>query len=275
MTATTRQNKSTKLQQLQKKHSDRFSGRASQRSFQERNSRSSGATAFKSRSLTKTVYTDSMRNLHSFFFLIMSLLLVWGAYRFLVRMPVWFDEGIAKAIVFGLPVAWLTARSRFMVQNIGLNPSKLFPGLNFGLGVGGLYGFAVILSQMLVGREIVAGDFFLTNTFLWMAAMALLTAWWESLFFFALPVQYIRSVAGWISDAWIGIFVVVVFLLFHAPLRLVLTGGSPEFLIQIGILALFAIGQFIVYTRTRNLYAVILSHFFWGLVLEVYSQTLV
>jgi membrane protease YdiL (CAAX protease family) len=103
--------------------------------------------------------------------------------------------------------------------------------------------------------------------------MAILTAWWESLFFFGLPVQYIRSVAGWMSDWVIGAFVVLFFLLFHAPLRLLMSGGSPVFLTEMGILALFAIGQFVVYTRTRNLYAVILSHFFWGLVIEIYSRT--
>lgn len=200
--------------------------------------------------------------------------MVWVAYRAFVQMPVWFDEGIAKAAVFGLPVLLLTARSRFMAQNIGLDPSKLFVGLNLGTAIGGIYGFAAVLSQLLAGREVVAGAFFATDTFLYWAGLALLTAWWESLFFFGLPVQYLRSVASWLSDWWVGGFVTVFFLLFHAPLRLMLTGSNPDFIAQMAILCLFVVGQYVLYTRTRNMYALVLSHFFWGLVIQVYSQTL-
>lgn len=200
--------------------------------------------------------------------------MIWVAYRSFVRMPVWFDEGIAKAIVFGLPVLFVAARSRYITQNIGLDPSKLLTGLNLGTAVGGLYGFAAVLSQLAVGRQVVGGAFFLTDTFVYWAGLALLTAWWESLFFFGFPVQYLKSVAGWLSDWWIGAFVTVFFLLFHAPLRLAMTGSSPDFIAQMLVLSLFVIGQFVLYTRTRNLYAVVLSHFFWGLVLQVYTQTL-
>lgn len=202
----------------------------------------------------------------------MSLLLVWGAYRWFVRAPVWFDEGIAKAIVFGIPTFWLAARSRFIAQNIGLDTSKILPGLYLGTAVGGLYGFAALFGLGIMSREVISGSFFLSGTFWYMAGLAMLTAWWESLFFFGLPVQFLRSIASWISDWWIGVFVAIFFLLFHAPLRFVLTGGSDAFLSQMGILTLFVIGQFILYTRTRNLYALVLSHFFWGLVLEVYTQ---
>lgn len=222
---------------------------------------------------TKTAYRHAFRELYSFFFLMMSLLLVWVAYRALVRAPVWFDESIAKAVVFGLPAFWVASRSRFIAQNIGLEPNKMMAGLNLGTAIGGLYGFAAILTQVLSGREVTPGAFFLTGDFWYMAGLALLTAWWETLFFFGLPMQYLRSVAGWISDWWIGAFVVIFFLLFHAPLRFFVTGGSPQFLAQMAVLGLFVIGQFVVYSRTRNLYALVLSHFFWGLVIEVYSRT--
>lgn len=269
--------KSEQLQRLRRKHSDSGNGRKSNRSFAERRKSSvkNDTVIFSNAKISKTIYRESFRNLYSFFFLIMSLLLIWVAYRALVRMPVWFDEGIAKAIVFGLPVAWLAIRSKYVSQNLGLDTKNIWKGLNFGTAVGGLYGFAAILSQVLSGRMVTSGQFFLTDTFLWMGAMALLTAWWESLFFFALPVQYMRSVASWISDWWIGVFVTIVFLLFHAPLRLILSGGGPDFVLQMAILSLFVVGQFIVYTRTRNLYALVMSHFFWGLVIEVYSNTII
>lgn len=203
----------------------------------------------------------------------MSLLILWVAYRAFVRdQPLWFDEGIAKAIVFGLPVFWFAARSKFIASEIGLNVGQMVPGLYMGVAIGGLYGFVGILSQVMGGRQVVEANLFASPTFWWYAAMALLTAWWESLFFFGLPVQYLRSIASWLSEWLVGGFVVVLFLLFHSPLRLMLSGGSSQFILQLAILGLFAMGQYLLYTRTKNMYSLVLSHALWGLVIQVYAR---
>lgn len=212
------------------------------------------------------------RSLHAFFFMEMSLLLLWIAYRSFVHQPIWFDEGIAKAVVFGLPVVWFASRSRFIASEIGLDAHKLIPGLYMGLAVGGLYGFVAILSQVTAGRQVVEAALFASPQFWWMAFLALLTSWWESLFFFGLPVQYLRGLAAWFSEWMVGGFAVVLFLLFHAPLRFLIAGPSPALFVQLALLALFALGQYILYTRTKNMYCIVLSHLLWGLVIEVYAR---
>ncbi len=222
--------------------------------------------------LTPFRYQEVFQKLYSFFFLEMSLLVIWVAYRAAVRMPVWFDEGVAKAIVFGLPVFWFAARSPFVASEIGLQPRRLLPGLYLGLAAGGLYGFMGILTEVSSGRQVAMAPLFATAEFWWLAFLALLTAWWESLFFFGLPVQFVRSIAAWFSDTVLGILVIGLFLLFHAPLRLIVAGYSPFFLVQMGVLALFAAGQYILYARTKNMYALVLSHLFWGLVIEIYAK---
>lgn len=65
--------------------------------------------------------------------------------------------------------------------------------------------------------------------------------------------------------------IVGLFLIFHAPLRLIVTGFEPQFLIQMTLLAMFAFGQFLFYLRTKNMYALVLSHMLWGLVIELYA----
>lgn len=260
------------LQHLKHKYRDTTDKRLKQvRSLGEK----TGATFVSGREAwSPSTVRQAFRNLYSFFFLMMSLLVLWVGYRAVTDFTVWFDEGVAKAIVFGLPVFWFASRSRFVASEIGLNSEKLFPGLFLGLAIGGLYGFAGLIAEAVRGREIVQAAFYLMPEFWWLAFLAFLTAWWESLFFFGLPVQYVRSVASWLSDILLGSFVVVFFLLFHAPLRIIVTGPTPAFFVQMGVLALFAIGQFVVYTRTRNMYTLVLSHFFWGLVLEIYSRSI-
>lgn len=213
----------------------------------------------------------TLRSLYSFFFMEMSLLIVWMAYRSFTQFPVVFDEGIAKAIVFGVPVFWLAAQSPFMACEMGLDPRRMLPGLYLGVAIGGLYGFTAALTQVLAGRLVTSASLYLTGEFWWLAFLAFLTAWWESLFFFGLPVQFLRSTAAWISDSMMGFFVVVLFLLFHAPLRILVTGPNPGFIVQMSILTLFAMGQFLIYTRTKNMYVIVLSHLFWGLTIEIYG----
>lgn len=270
--AKTTSSQSQKLMQLRHKHSDK-SGKGRRLSkVQEVAPKKASHKRFFSGKLTQSQYSQSLRELYTFFFAEMSLLVLWVAYRAVTHFPIWFDEGIAKALVFGLPVFWLAARSRYIANNIGLDVSKILPGMYLGVAVGGLYGFAAILAETTSGTQIAPGNLFLTDQFWWMAFLAFLTAWWESIFFFGLPIQYIRSKASWMSDWMIFVFVLVLFLAFHAPLRLIVSGGGPGFVTQMGILSLFVIGQFILYTRTRNMYALVLSHFFWGLVIEIYSR---
>lgn len=269
------QSASKKLAALRNKYADQVVSRKSQRLNHVQSLGHAQGTTFHTtrEKLTPFRYSEAFRSLYSFFFLEMSLLGIWIAYRALVQMPVWFDEGVAKAMVFGVPVFWFAARSRFIANELGLDPRKMLPGLYIGIAVGGLYGFMGVLTEVFSGRQVVAANLFATSEFWWLAFLALLTAWWESLFFFGLPVQYVRSVAPWFSETLTAAFTVVLFMLFHAPLRLIVAGYSPFFLVQMGVLLLFAVGQYILYVRTKNMYSLVMSHLFWGLVIEIYSRT--
>lgn len=264
---------SQRLRQLKSRHADRhpknerFSGLAHLKP-----EKSAGQFQSSHEQLVPFGQRHIFRSLYSFFFMEMSLFILWVAYRAFVHQTVWFDEGVAKAIVFGLPVFWFAARSKFISSQMGLEWEKLIPGLYLGLAVGGLYGFIGILSQLSGGRQVVEAALFASPQFWWLAFLALLTSWWESLFFFGLPVQYLRSLATWFSEWMIGAFTVVLFLLFHAPLRLMLSGTTSGFLVQMGVLSLFAVGQYLLYIKTKNLYCIVLSHLFWGLVIQVYAQ---
>jgi len=268
-----------RLQQLRAKHSDRV-GKAKKRlqavgSLGPKYAKGKKpiVSHFKTTMdiLTPVGHKQVFRQLYTFFFIMMSLFFVWLAYRSFFTFPVWFDEGVAKALIFGIPVVWFASQSRFISTELGINDNQLFPGLFLGIAIGGLYGFAGLLIQVSAGQAVTPGALFASSGFWWIAFLAMLTAWWESLFFFGLPTQYIKSIAPWFSETLIGAFVVFFFLLFHAPLRGIITGWQPQFIIQMGLLTLFAIGQFIFYLRTKNMYALVLSHLLWGLVIEIYA----
>jgi hypothetical protein len=123
---------------------------------------------------------------HVAFIPLLSLvLIVWVAYRVLFHFPVWFDESVGKAIFFGLPV-WLyisMTRSEGMKQTFSIE--KIRPGLLLGLAVGGIFGFAATIAGFARAHVVVQSAPLFTSDLFWGEfLLAMLTGFWESLFFF-------------------------------------------------------------------------------------------
>jgi len=175
-----------------------------------------------------------------------------------------------KALVFGMP-AWVYARE---VKNsnakIGLSNKSFWKGMFIGLLLGGFYQFVVVLGFRLRGEENLR-YFLLSSPAFWKVfLLAVLTAWWESLFFFGYVLNRLLEKTKNVEMVAVGL-AIIVFLIFHAPLRVILVGSSQQLIGELIILGIFAAGQAILYLRTRSLYAVTISHALWGLVFMIYG----
>ena len=205
----------------------------------------------------------------SFFIRSVSIVfLIWVCYRAFVQLPEWVDEIFAKAVVFGIPTI-LYARNhvRSGSHQIGLEKIRFWPGLYIGLMVGGLYGFVGVLRSILHADEIMPVMLFSSSIFWRTFFLAIMTAWWESLFFFGYVLNALIDKVKYEIPA--VAIATGVFLLFHLPLRLII--GGPGLLSALFLLTLFAIGQSILYLRTRSLYSIAISHAIWGMVLLLYG----
>ena len=204
------------------------------------------------------------------FLQIIGLFILWALYRTFFQFPEWVDEIFVKAVVFGGP-AFLYARRVMGGQDkLGLSVKNFWCGMYFGLFIGGLYGFVGVLRSLMHGVHIEPIPLFSSSAFWYQFFLAIMTAWWESLFFFgyimnALKEEYrlpeVASVIG----------AMLVFVVFHAPLRILLGGWSAVTFSQLAILGIFAVGQSILFLRTRSIFSVTLSHALWGMVLLVYG----
>lgn len=196
--------------------------------------------------------------------------LLWMLYRTLFSFPVWFDESIGKAVFFGLPV-WLylsISGSRSIVATYA--PAKLYPGLMLGLAIGGSFGFlGSITSLVLKGGQVQTALLFASPLFWGEFTLSLLTAFWETLFFFSFVMVVIQErYRRW--ELWQQLAVVVsIFTLFHIPNAILRLSGLGS-IVTIALLALFALGQALVFHRWRNFYTLVISHSLWGMVLLVH-----
>jgi len=203
----------------------------------------------------------------AFYPLLALTLILWFLYRFLFDFPIWFDESIGKAVFFGLPV-WLyiaSTGSKAILDTFAFY--KIKRGLMLGLAIGGLLSFASAAVSILAHHaQIVQVPLFAADSFWWEFLLSLLTAFWESLFFFGwIMVAILEKHPRW--PVWQQVLsVVFIFMLFHLP-NTALRFSGPTVLVQLFLLTLFALGQSLLFLKEKNLYTLVLTHALWGMVL--------
>lgn len=83
------------------------------------------------------------------------ILILWSFYRatFKAESPIWFDEFIAKPIVFLIPIYWFIAQSerKSFLKGIGFAKKNILVDILFGLGIGSLFVGIAFLTRMVKG----------------------------------------------------------------------------------------------------------------------------
>lgn len=80
------------------------------------------------------------------------ILIIWSFYRatFKSGLPLWFDEFIAKPLVFLLPIYWYIVKSEkesFLI-GVGFKKNKVLVDVLFGLGIGSIFIGVAILTRI-------------------------------------------------------------------------------------------------------------------------------
>lgn len=195
---------------------------------------------------------------------------LWFLYRSIFHFPVWFDETIGKLVFFALPVLLYVSisGSREIFETFSLK--KLKPGLLLGLAVGGIFGFSgAFLGALSRGGTVVLTPYYLADWFWQEMFLAVLTGFWETLFFYSFVMVIIDDKFKNFSLLKKVILVAAVFLLFHLP-SIFIRFSSAEVFLQILLIFAFACGQALIFYKRRNAYLLILVQAIWGMVLLVH-----
>lgn len=198
-------------------------------------------------------------------------LVLWILYRAIFQFPIWFDETIGKAIFFGLPV-WIyvsITQDQSILETFSIH--KVNKGLLLGLALGGIYGFAGALMGVLqASGGVQAVDLFMTTRFWWEFFLALMTSFWETLFFFSWIMTLVQQ--KFIKrNLWLQVVITaVIFMLFHIPNSILRFDTAFLISSQIILLFFFALGQAFIFSRWKNFYTLVISQTIWGMVLLVH-----
>jgi membrane protease YdiL (CAAX protease family) len=100
-------------------------------------------------SKTETSPTQKMLNIWAI------VLIIWSFYRatFKSDLPVWFDEFIAKPLVFLTPIYFFIKKSEEgnFLKGIGFTKKHVLTDIIFGLGVGSLFVVMALLTRVVRG----------------------------------------------------------------------------------------------------------------------------
>lgn len=193
------------------------------------------------------------------------LMVAWGMFRLLIRLPDIVEELWFKPVIWMLPLWWLWSREK---TRVNLFKGSAKGALVWGMSLGLLYGFVAWLAGWSKYGEIRLDS----EVMGWLdvAGIGLVTAVTEEVVFSGYLLQ---KIMGFVVSEWMAITLTGLgFALLHLPIAMFVYGyGGGEVLGFLVVIMLMAMGNYWVMMRTRNVIAPILSHWCWGVAIYMFG----
>jgi len=193
------------------------------------------------------------------------ILLVWGFYRFLFRLPDEIEELILKPILWLGPVLFLLWREKQDLDSIGWSTKNLFKSLYLGIGLGIFFAFEGLLTHWLKyhGLSFVNLQYQSFSALLVALGVSLVTAISEETAFRGYIFNRLWHLLGseWTANlittfGWALVHLPITFFVFHFTFEQMVT-----FLVLVFI---FGLASAFIFARTKTITASILLHVFWA-----------
>lgn len=191
------------------------------------------------------------------------LLIVWGFYRFLFKLPDEIEELVIKPILWLLPVFYLIRNEKKSLESIGITFKNLFPAVYYALGLGAFF----VIEAMVVNFLKYNGQFNLGAN---IGALPLLPALGLS---FATAITEEITFRGYVftrfwayvkNEFLANIMTSLFWAALHVPITIFVWkldfGAGLTYLF---LTTLFGVGSSFVYARTKNILSPILLHVLW------------
>jgi membrane protease YdiL (CAAX protease family) len=190
------------------------------------------------------------------------LLLVWALYRFLFQLPEEIEELVVKPLVWLVPIFWLTTKEKLSLSSLGVTFKNLFPSIYLSLGLGAIFVFEAVLTNLLKYGHLNFGANIGNLPILASFGISFATAISEEVSFrgyifgrlwFALKDEWAANVVS--SLVWTVVHIPIAFFVW----RLSVASG----LLYLLLTAAFGVGSAFIFGRTRNVTGSILLHVLW------------
>jgi membrane protease YdiL (CAAX protease family) len=212
--------------------------------------------------MAKKSSSSSLESLKNASLLAAFLLVVWGFYRLIFRLPEEIEELFIKPVVWLLPVFYFLRKEGKGISSLGFTLKNLFPAVYFSLGLGFIFIFeSLLINYLKYGSFNFAANIgdkpFFTALFLSFA-----TAFSEEVAFRGYLFNRVWSALK--NEALANISTSLIWALIHVPV--VVFVWKLDFsasILYLFLTTIFGIGSAFVFARTKNIVSSILLHVLW------------
>lgn len=190
------------------------------------------------------------------------LLIVWGFYRFLFKLPEEIEEIIIKPILWLLPVFYLLKKEKSKISTVGITTKNIFPAIYFSLGLGVIFAIEGIFANFIKYKEFDFGANLGEKVFLLSLVLSFATAISEEIAFRGFIFGRIWHATK--NELFSNLVTSIVWALIHLPITVFwLNTGFSDSLSFLFLTTIFGIGSCFVYARTKNIFSSVLLHVLW------------
>jgi membrane protease YdiL (CAAX protease family) len=191
------------------------------------------------------------------------LFIVWGVFRYTIKIDDYLEEMVIKPLVWLLPLlfVFLTDKSR-----LRLFDGAVKPAIVLGFGTGLVYFVANILASIGMGKF---HGFVITPQIWDFVGISFVTSIVEEIVFSGFVLA---SFFAWTKHEYLSIFASgVLFALIHIPIGLFIYRYSlPNMVMFLFLVLVVNITSNYLFLKTKNIAAPILSHWMWGIAAAIF-----
>lgn len=190
------------------------------------------------------------------------LLLVWGFYRLLFKLPEEVEELFLKPLIWLVPIFFILKKEGLTLSSLGLTFKNLFPAIYFSLGLGAIFALEALLLNFVKYGNFVFAAALGEKSLLPALGLSFATAISEEISFRGYIFNRVWQV---LKNEWTAnLTTSLVWGLIHIPVVVfVWKLEFPAALIYLFLTTLFGVGSAFVFARTRNVFSSILLHVLW------------
>jgi membrane protease YdiL (CAAX protease family) len=190
------------------------------------------------------------------------LLIVWGFYRFLFKLPEEIEELIIKPLVWLVPVYFLVKREKRGASSVGITTKNLFPAIYISLILGILFAIEGVFINFIKYKGVDFSANLASNSLFISLGISFATALSEEIAFRGYLFNRIWEAIG---NEWkANLLTSVVWTLIHLPIAIfwweLNLAGVLGYLV---LTLIFGIGSAFVFAKTKNVASSILLHVLW------------
>lgn len=190
------------------------------------------------------------------------LLIVWGCYRLIFKLPDSVEEVFIKPLVWIIPVLYFVRNERRNLESVGITFKNLFQSIYASLALGSFFVIIAVISNYIKYGKLNFGANLGGESILLSLLISFATAISEEVVFRGYIFSHLWE--GLHDEIQANLITSLGWTIIHIPITIFVNKLDPlSAIIYLVLTFIFGVGSAFLYARTRNVASSILLHVLW------------